>query len=240
MIWDNLLGPGYGRPVRIQATGDTIRDLLTRYVPLSERGRLLWYASQFNRGATVGWDVFSPWVGAGAAWLPSQKHIDFSAGELAYVDDSDSESNRAVAQSFVVKSMTSGASQFQVRWAMFFLGRYKVKAPIPTLIKDLTYEYAPSPVDAERYPASEALIRMGQAASDAAIAELQNETLPLRVRLLCNIVVGVLGVKKGRTAELQVEAAVPIGPRRAAIERDFAQAVVLAPESRPTALYRKD
>ena len=90
-----------------------------------------------------------------------------------------------------------------VRWAVLYLGKYKVERALPLLFEHLDYCYTTCPVLAEAYPAVHALMDYGAPAGHIALQKMAAEINIRRLKLLGAVVLGIEGC--GRRAKADFE-----------------------------------
>lgn len=169
----------------------SVRRLLTEHLPLFY-GRVLWMAAASEEGGVLETTVRFPRPSSGRGRLnPSYPYLpdakDFSLGLPAYVNNAGKKGAVAAAIRCIDEQMSLHPDHPKVRWAMFFLALEKAEIGIPTLIKHLDYRYTPWGVLRESYPAVKALSLLGPAAGEACLEQLRREDVPLRQRLLCQV-----------------------------------------------------
>ena len=184
--------------------GATIRQVLTGYTPLSRLDRILWIVSRspYLEGSFITINKRTPFYSIERSFMMRRLGLPrepqpFSKGELAYVVNPDDAQKTNDAISFINES--AGRSQVnQIRWAMFYLGKYKVEKAIPILLQNLDYVYVQSAIAEERFPALRALSEIGEPSASAALERLRTEYDPLRVELLARVVLAVDGNEVGK------------------------------------------
>jgi hypothetical protein len=209
--------------VTVTAKGLAARSILTDFLPLSRYSRLLWSATTTVLkeggtrmplvngkavpvpGLTVTWapgtqEVSVSWGGlVQSEEKPSNELVPFSAGEVAFHRNVKSPEAIAAAVDYINAQMKT-ENPFQVRWAMFYLGKQGVPEAVPLFTKHLTYKYTTCGVLEESYPAALALSMMGKIGSAAALKAIGTETDSLRLKLLCRVVLLVEGQDNGAKA----------------------------------------
>ena len=195
--------------LRIMATNRPVRSILDDYLPLSDYGRLLWKTSA--KKVDGSWTVrvlFPGRVVYTKTQFDKEKEYHFSEGEEAYQLNPNSNKLTAEAMRFVTASFQSGKT-LNVRWSMYYLGKQKVESAIPLLLSHLDYRYTTVPVLAEAYPAVHALLAMGKLSTAPVQKQLTTETDPLRLQLLCAVLLGVHGAYDGRRLTAETAAKLP-------------------------------
>jgi hypothetical protein len=191
---------------RVAVTGHALaaRNALTDFMPLSRYSRMLWSATTTqNDGKQIANVSFGGSVEPNASL--SEKLVAFSAGEDAFYRNKKSPEAIAAATEYIESQMKT-EKPFQVRWAMFYLGKNGVSEAVPLLLKHLKYQYTTCGVLEESYPAALALSMMGKPGSAAALKEIATESDALRLKLLCRVVLLVEGQEAGAKT-LEAEAA---------------------------------
>ena len=215
--------------VAVRAAGMPARSIMTNFLPLSRYSRVLWSATTtvLKEGRTEallvdrqgvpapGWTMtFAPgtqkvsvsWGGPfKSEYMPSTALVPFSEGEAALYRNAKSPEAIAAAVDYINAQMKT-ENPFQVRWAMFYLGKHGVAEAVPLLLKYLAYRYTTCGVLEESYPATLALSMMGKPGSAAALKALGTETDGLRLKLLCRVVLLVEGQAQGAKT-IEAEAA---------------------------------
>jgi hypothetical protein len=216
--------------VTVAAKGLTTRSILTNFLPLSRYSRVLWGATTevLKEGRTdallvdcqtgvpkPGWTrtlaagtqvvYVSLWRSVKSEDTPSTSLVPFSEGEDALYRNAKSPEAVAAAIDYINAQMKT-ESPFQVRWAMFYLGKQGVPEAVPLLLEHLAYKYTTCGVLEESYPAALALSMMGKQGSEAALKAMNAETDGLRLKLLCRVVLLVEGQDAGAKA-VEAEAA---------------------------------
>ncbi len=199
--------------VKIRAKDQTVRSILSNYLPFSRYCPLLWIADlRENAISTQRISFFGPtgyrpydWDG----WLESgKKNYAFSAGRNAYFLNPLSDKLAADAVKFATDGFASGKT-LNVRWSLYYLGKHKVESAVPLLLEHLDYRYTTVPVLAEAYPAVHALLDMGKPATVAVQERLKTETDPLRLELLCAVLCGIHGDYEARQLVTAVASKLP-------------------------------
>ena len=197
--------------VSLVAKGLAVRSILTDFMPLSRYSRLLWSATTEQRAGTQRVAVsFEGQVESDEA--RSNEIVPFSEGDTAFYRNKKSEAVIKAAIDYVNSEMQK-ETPYQVRWAMFYLGKQGATEAVPLLLKHLTYKYTTCGVLEESFPATRALSMMGKIASAAALKAIGTETDSLRLRLLCRVVLLVEGQGNGAKA-VEAEAAKSAGDRQ--------------------------
>jgi len=129
--------------------------------------------------------------------MASTPIVSFSEGEVAYAVNQYSEKSADEAIEFINLQMNSKEPR-QVRWAMFYLSKFKVERAIPIFLQHLDYQYTTVPVLTEAFPALQALIQMGKPAASAALQALTTESDAQRLELLCQVVLGIDSLNVGK------------------------------------------
>jgi len=209
--------------IRVVATAQPVRRIVTDYLPLSEYRRILWVSETHppqrraksklettvhhygpadlghgNRNALRIRSSHDPEI---AGELQQAGTLSFSWGEVAYAYnrasfDPNSEDNSSYRATQFIESRMKERNPLQVRWAMFYLGKWRFDEGIPVLLKYIDYRYTSCGILEESYPALKALRQIGKPAAEAALKAITTETKDLRIELLCNAVVSVEGLDK--------------------------------------------
>lgn len=216
------IGGGIGEQVMDDSTSvtfkdvsGTVREILSNYIPLSKYRRCLWRASTLisKDNTTIIVKYSGP---ASGTVLPFQSNdgddfvhgnnagaepllLTFDEGELAYRYNEATNESTATALTYIANYLDRHNGQ-QVRWAMLWLGEHGIEKSIPVLLNSLDYVYTSSPLLDERFPAYAALKKMGQLAIPAILNELSREENPVKLELLCRLVIETLGEPVGRTS----------------------------------------
>lgn len=193
---------GNSNPTRIKfSVRDTsTRQILSNFLPMADSGRILWQAYTVNAPnnkskTTFFYEYLNSRLPVRVTEAP--RPVPFDLGELAYKINPDVPEVRDQALAFLTAQLKM-AKPLQVRWAMFYLGKYKIERSVPTLLENIGYEYSPSPLVEERFPALRALREIGVPAANAALQKLLDEANnPLRLELLCRVIISVNGVQEG-------------------------------------------
>ncbi|HVS38570.1 MAG TPA: hypothetical protein VMS17_23645 [Gemmataceae bacterium] len=188
--------------IKLTARHVSIRRILTDWLPLSKRGRILWL-SESERTAGGGWDTDIQYLGGsyseyeGPTCLPGplvlrepvegldyrtaepviNGVIPFTSGQVAYCNNPDPDKKR-VRVNLVHEAVSfiderlTTENPLQVRWAMLYLGKRKAEDGIPILLKHVDYRYTTCGLVEESYPAAKALIQIGKPAAEAAMLEV--------------------------------------------------------------------
>jgi hypothetical protein len=241
--------------VTVAAKGLAARSILTDFLPLSRSSRLLWSANTTLLkeggtrmpivggkavpvpGLTMTWaagtqEVSVSWGGlVQSEEKPVNGLVPFSEGETAFYRNTKSAEAIAAAVNYINGQMKT-QSPFQVRWAMFYLGKHAVPEAVPLLTKHLAYKYTTCGVLEESYPAALALSMMGKIGSAAALKVIGTETDGLRLKLLCRVVLRVEGEDNGPKA-VEAEAA-KLADGRQQLIRDALKAAA-EPQALPAA-----
>ena len=192
--------------VAVVAENKPIRSILSDYLPLSHYSRCLWVGLDRTKDEkTIECFYFGPLKEDTREHnnRPKKREDsantthDFTEGREAYLTNSFSDNTVDAATKFIELAFESGRT-LQVRWAILYLGKYKVEHALPLLFSHLEYQYTNCPVLTEAYPALHALIDFGVTASTLALKQMEAETDPLRLRLLCALMVGTQGSYQGR------------------------------------------
>lgn len=184
--------------VHIVAKSRAVRGLLTDFMPLARYSRTLWTATTTpSDGKQVVTVSFGGPVKAPDGM--SDELVPFAQGEDAFYLNKKSPEAIAAAVDYMTTQMKV-EKPFQVRWAMFYLGKNGGPAAVPLLIRHLTYKYTTCGVLEESYPAALALSMMGKSGSAAALKAIATETDSLRLKLLCRVVLLVEGQDNGAKA----------------------------------------
>ena len=112
----------------------------------------------------------------------------FSSGVRAFALRPNSETGAKEAIGFIDSELRKPAP-LQVRWAMFWLGQWRIKEGIPLLLKYIDYRYSTSWLVEESYPAVRALQMMGEAAIPQLIESIASEQQQTRLNLLLHALV---------------------------------------------------
>ena len=191
--------------VNVNAHNDSARSLLSNYLTLSQYSRMLWISSVKQRSSGLEtWVVHSGQSNIDVAELrrdvtfgkDRDLTIPFSAGEVAYLTNPNDQESENKALDFV-KQLDTKDSVLQVRWAMLFLGKIKSVKAIPVLLDHINYEYYPSPLLTEQYPAVQALIDIGEPSAEASLRLLPQQKDQKKLILLIEVVKGIYGEEKG-------------------------------------------
>ncbi len=195
--------------IAFDSTARVARNLLSLCIPFSQYPRVVWMADTKMGDGFLKTSVFYSSIMVprepGTLNPVVTKNLDFSLGEPKFRNSLFSDQLVTDAIAFVNERMT-GKSQLNVRWAMFYLGKYKVGRGVPTLLKYIDYKYTTTPLVEEAYPALRALRQIGKPASDAALAALTAEKDAKHLRLLLRVVMSVNGLEGGQKI---VRAALP-------------------------------
>lgn len=217
----------------------SLRELLTQFLPLSRYSRILWSAQNhvFNGKNEV-------WLRYGGSyklidegdkrWMAAASGIvlpvPFEQGSTAYIFNPVSEVLHDEALAFIAAQMKAKEPR-QVRWAMFYLGKNKVERAIPLLLQYLDYQYAPSPIIEERFPALRALGEIGKPAATLSLSKLPTETDAQRLELLSRVVLKISGKEKGQS---QIEALMEVAAKPQSDRMRAALAKALKPGATAT------
>ena len=202
----------YHTLVEIKAKDRPVRNLLCDYLPLSDYSCILWLAEDVNLNDRP----FIQFYYYGLI-RPRMKPVDptakpkiysFSEGRDAYFFNPLSDKLNPAAMRFITGAFQSGKT-LNVRWSMYYLGRNKVESAILLLLSHLDYRYTTVPVLAEAYPAVHALLDIGKPATAAVQKQLTTETDPLRLQLLCAVLLGIHGAYDGRRLAAETAAKLP-------------------------------
>ena len=187
--------------ISVAADNKPIREILSDYLPLSQYRRILWETTTATSNNKVKTEIL--YHGYSKNFRKNKQKIDadfpliFTEGEEAYALNPADEKTSQDASKFITDGFKKGKT-LNVRWAMLYLGKYKVERSLPLLMQHLDYAYTTCPVLDEAYPALHALLDMGKPAASAAFRALPTETNPLRLKLLCAALMGINGNYEGR------------------------------------------
>jgi hypothetical protein len=158
------------------------RDFMTQCMPLSGYSRILWSAYSLTKepkSTTVAlWGPMS-FVDK----LPGKGAVAFRDGEAAYRALPDGVEEEKDAIEFIRNELGAAQPQ-QVRWAMFWLGRWKVRSGVAVLVDNIDYKYTNSWLFEENYPAVHALGMMGQSVVPQLVQAVRAERNQSRLNLL--------------------------------------------------------
>ena len=187
--------------VHVVAKDQVVRNILSDFMPLSQFAPSLWIAvlREDDRSSKVRVSYFGPIGDQPFSGDPRDKTViySFTDARNAYFLNPLSGKLVGEAAKFITDGFASGKTR-NVRWSMYYLGKHKVESAIPLLLSHLAYRYTTVPVLAEAYPAVHALLDMGKLANAPVQKQLETETDPLRLQLLCAVLLGVNGAKDGR------------------------------------------
>jgi hypothetical protein len=223
-------------PLEFSAKNVNIRRVMTDGIPLSRYQRIIWLSQTIVE--PDGLHTVVDYQGRPRPYEPSalaKKPLPFEVGEAAFRRNAKSPEAIAAAVDYIDAQMKT-ENPFQVRWAMFYLGKQGVPEAVPLLLKHLTYRYTTCGVFEESYPAALALSMMGKTGSAAAMQAIGTETDSLRLKLLCRVVLLVEGQDNGAKA-VEAEAAKSAGDRQQLI-RDALKAAA-GPQVLPAAPVAK-
>jgi hypothetical protein len=198
--------------VNVTAKGATARRILTDFVPLSSYSRVLWTAeTELVEGKPLTEVMYRGRAYHGPTphrFIPEELQrngiVDFSLGELAYANNplsfnpADPEQNTANQAIVFIRQRMRAGDPLQVRWAMLFLGKFRVSDGIPVLMEYVDYRYTTCGILEESYPAVKALTQIGPPAADAALTAIPHEPNELRRRLFGRVLVNVHGLDQAR------------------------------------------
>lgn len=190
--------------IRVRAHGQTVRSILTDFVPLSEFRRVLWVSETENSLKTTevrfkGGYPYEPLFHAEE--FPDHPErtrdnpnpfLDFGNGQGAYYGNAINEKTQRAAVEWIVDEMKKKEPR-QVRWAMFFLGKHKCQEAALLLLKHLDYRFTECGVIEESYPAVKGLTGMGKSITPVLAAALEKETNETRLRLLAKTLFNLHG-----------------------------------------------
>lgn len=190
--------------VKFSSKDEEVRQIMTRYLPLSRYKRLLWDSyTVVENGQPVTDLIHSGPIFSykNLVYDAKETQLSFSQGIKAYAKNAyaknlNTDQVVSEALSFIEEHMKT-KDKLNVRWAMFYLGKHKVEKGIPTLLKYIDYQYTTSPLIDEAFPALKSLVQIGRPAADAALKNLATDKDPKRLRLLIRVVMGVNGLEEG-------------------------------------------
>lgn len=199
--WPKVTPDDYQTIVEVKAENRAIRSILSDYMPLSRYSGFLWLAldAQLNQKSFMeiyyyGTNGSKPFSGNAQ---DKTTIYPFSDARNAYFLNPLSGKLVGEATKFITDGFASNKT-VNVRWSMYYLGKQKIGGAIPLLLEHLAYRYTTVPVLAEAYPAVHALLDMGTLANAPVQKQLEAESDPLRLQLLCAVLLGVNGAKDGR------------------------------------------
>jgi hypothetical protein len=186
--------------VDVNAKRQTLRNVLTDYVPLTGYSRIVWEADTLDpeiEGKTETWVQYYGEGFSSDKQPISDAVIPFSEGEIAYARNAKTDETVRTATEYIA-SHISNQDKSQLRWAVLFLAKNKIVRSVPLLFKYLDYKYTSVPLIEESYPVVRALIEMGKPAASGALAQLGIEDDGLKLELLATVVLRVHGLDEGR------------------------------------------
>ncbi|MCY3019444.1 MAG: hypothetical protein NTW87_10520 [Planctomycetota bacterium] len=146
----------------IHAKNVTVRDVLTNYLPFSRYNRILWETlyNPEKKSVTV---LFN------RRGDPTQVYnhpANVNAGRPRFEMLVKAHKPDVAEAVNAIESGNPESPTDQTRWAMLLLGEFRAGEGVATLVRHLRYQYAPVEDIAESYPATAALIRIGEPATD--------------------------------------------------------------------------
>ena len=220
---------------QVTADDKPIRSILSDYAPLSRYASFIWLA--FDREINQSYFMQIYYYGENDSYtlnpytgepISKDQIFPFIEGRNAYFYNPLSDKLTDEAVKFITDGFSSGKTT-NVRWSMYYLGKHKMERAIPLLLEHLDYRYTTVPVLAEAYPAVHALLDMGTPATAFVQTQLTTETDPLRLQLLCAILLGVNGAENGRKMATETASKLPDAQaKRIATALQWAQEQIIA------------
>ena len=199
----------YTTRIYIDVRSRPVRNVLSDFLPFCHYNRILWesYCWLHDGKKNVNVEYTSVRI-PDVREQQADRVLPFANGSEAYWNNVFSDAIADNATKFIEDGFKKGKT-LNVRWAMLYLGKYKVERSLPLLLQHLDYAYTTCPVLDEAYPVLHALLDMGKPAAAAALEALPTETSPLRLKLLCAALMGIHGNYEGRKQARELAARLP-------------------------------